>query len=260
MLRIGSSSVPPSSRVLPTLRLPSLHSLNSLNLRQHSPIQLAPLRKQAHPPPDDLSHRPLFVPHLRGPLSSLSSLSSVASLGYYSLEKDLGLMRQRQIKSPSLFRCASGCTINTNKPFLSVTPPATLPEFGYSPCNASLRSSLPTYPNPTQHRGRLAPYKSYIKAPLSRFPPPPATTIAAGRKRYHCRYDGCKDTFTTSGHASRHLNIHTGKGAISCDFTGCWKVFTRSDNMKQHLKTHFKDIPTAHDEGFARTQARALLN
>lgn len=47
---------------------------------------------------------------------------------------------------------------------------------------------------------------------------------------------GCTETFTTSGHASRHAKKHTGEKGVPCP--KCPKRFARKDNMKQHLKTH----------------------
>jgi hypothetical protein len=47
---------------------------------------------------------------------------------------------------------------------------------------------------------------------------------------------GCKDHFTTSGHAARHAKKHTGKKDAVCP--ECNKAFTRKDNMEQHRRTH----------------------
>lgn len=62
-------------------------------------------------------------------------------------------------------------------------------------------------------------------------------------KRYPCRYrieHNCMKTFTTSGHASRHMKIHTSEKSVPCSHAGCPKRFTRNDNMKQHVETHNK--------------------
>jgi hypothetical protein len=78
--------------------------------------------------------------------------------------------------------------------------------------------------------------------------PPPVTTVTApgtDTKLYCCRYAkalDCKKTFTTSGHASRHSKIHTGRKSIQCAFPGCAGTFIRADNMKQHLATHSRDL------------------
>ncbi|KAL8760467.1 MAG: hypothetical protein Q9184_003365 [Pyrenodesmia sp. 2 TL-2023] len=59
------------------------------------------------------------------------------------------------------------------------------------------------------------------------------------KKKFPCphatRFD-CSDTFTTSGHASRHGKKHTGEKSVICPT--CNKAFTRKDNMKQHERTH----------------------
>ncbi|KAL8902181.1 MAG: hypothetical protein Q9207_004853 [Kuettlingeria erythrocarpa] len=59
------------------------------------------------------------------------------------------------------------------------------------------------------------------------------------KKKFPCphatRFD-CPDTFTTSGHASRHGKKHTGEKSVICPT--CNKAFTRKDNMKQHERTH----------------------
>ncbi|ESZ97072.1 hypothetical protein SBOR_2563 [Sclerotinia borealis F-4128] len=67
------------------------------------------------------------------------------------------------------------------------------------------------------------------------------TNPVPAKKRYSCKYKveyQCDRTFTTSGHASRHLKIHTAEKMIPCIFPNCEKKFTRKDNMKQHLETH----------------------
>jgi hypothetical protein len=83
-------------------------------------------------------------------------------------------------------------------------------------------------------------------------------------KRHPCRFKqtlGCKKTFTTSGHASRHSRIHIAKKGIDCMFCGCHKKFTRTDNMKQHLETHYKDPPddAASSHKLQRSAARQKL-
>jgi len=73
---------------------------------------------------------------------------------------------------------------------------------------------------------------------------PPAQPGVNTQKKYECKYriqHNCDQTFTTSGHASRHSKIHDSLKGIACTHPGCPKKFTRSDNMKQHLETHNKD-------------------
>jgi hypothetical protein len=61
-------------------------------------------------------------------------------------------------------------------------------------------------------------------------------------KRYRCPvwadYD-CPDSFTTSGHAIRHIKTHTRERPYICKV--CNHGFARRDNMKQHLRTHDKN-------------------
>ena len=62
-----------------------------------------------------------------------------------------------------------------------------------------------------------------------------SSSIPADRpaKRFPCRFrdiDGCRKSYTTSGHASRHAKSHTAKKGVHCTFPGCAKKFTRSDN------------------------------
>jgi hypothetical protein len=71
---------------------------------------------------------------------------------------------------------------------------------------------------------------------------PQVTPQANGRPKknqYPCpmaKTIGCKDHFTTSGHAARHAKKHTGKKDAICP--ECNKAFTRKDNMEQHRRTH----------------------
>lgn len=71
---------------------------------------------------------------------------------------------------------------------------------------------------------------------------PPNAVQANGRPKknqYPCpmaKAIGCKDHFTTSGHAARHAKKHTGKKDAICP--ECNKAFTRKDNMEQHRRTH----------------------
>jgi len=85
---------------------------------------------------------------------------------------------------------------------------------------------------------------------------PPGANI--NQKKYECKYriqHNCDQTFTTSGHASRHSKIHDSLKGIACTHPGCPKKFTRSDNMKQHLETHSKD--KKRDKGKTLTLTRA---
>ncbi|KAI4121180.1 MAG: hypothetical protein LQ338_006515 [Usnochroma carphineum] len=68
---------------------------------------------------------------------------------------------------------------------------------------------------------------------------PTAAASTPAKKKFPCphaaKFD-CADTFTTSGHASRHGKKHTGEKSVICPT--CSKAFTRKDNMKQHERTH----------------------
>lgn len=68
---------------------------------------------------------------------------------------------------------------------------------------------------------------------------PQATSKLTTKNKYPCPHASrfnCADTFTTSGHATRHGKKHTGEKNIICP--NCDKAFTRKDNMKQHQRTH----------------------
>ncbi|KAI4173644.1 MAG: hypothetical protein LQ343_002819 [Gyalolechia ehrenbergii] len=69
--------------------------------------------------------------------------------------------------------------------------------------------------------------------------PTSSTSPLPPKKKFPCPHAskfGCPDTFTTSGHASRHGKKHTGEKSVICPT--CKKAFTRKDNMKQHERTH----------------------
>ncbi|KAI9735241.1 MAG: hypothetical protein M1834_001831 [Cirrosporium novae-zelandiae] len=73
---------------------------------------------------------------------------------------------------------------------------------------------------------------------------------APKKARFPCPYAkeyGCQETFTTSGHASRHSKKHTGEKNVLCPV--CKKAFTRKDNMKQHERTHRKGESSSSDKG-----------
>lgn len=138
----------------------------------------------------------------------------------------------------------------------SVYPDPTQFEHGTRPTpfesySKSSSSPLPQYPVLSGiHRRNAfedaALAEFYVSRTISQFSPPPAAPVMqdGGPKRYRCRYAlviGCKKTFTTSGHASRHSKIHTDEKGIQCLYESCGKKFTRADNMKQHLETHYKE-------------------
>lgn len=48
-------------------------------------------------------------------------------------------------------------------------------------------------------------------------------------------------SFSTSGHLTRHLRLHSGVKNHICPEKSCGKRFGRKDNMRQHYKTHQKN-------------------
>ncbi|KAL3230008.1 Transcriptional regulator NRG1 [Nakaseomyces bracarensis] len=58
------------------------------------------------------------------------------------------------------------------------------------------------------------------------------------RRKHICQV--CLTGFTTSGHLSRHLKIHTGEKSHVCPHEGCNQSFSRHDNCLQHYRTHQK--------------------
>ncbi|KZT55085.1 hypothetical protein CALCODRAFT_416615, partial [Calocera cornea HHB12733] len=50
-------------------------------------------------------------------------------------------------------------------------------------------------------------------------------------RKYPCKV--CERVFTTSGHLSRHMKVHTGERKYVCPFPGCDVKCNRSDNLLQ---------------------------
>ncbi|KAI8591364.1 hypothetical protein BDZ88DRAFT_505428 [Geranomyces variabilis] len=48
----------------------------------------------------------------------------------------------------------------------------------------------------------------------------------------------CGNRFTTAGHLSRHMRIHSGVKPFKCLLDDCPSKFSRQDNMMQHYRTH----------------------
>ncbi|KAJ7053805.1 hypothetical protein C8F01DRAFT_918300, partial [Mycena amicta] len=46
-----------------------------------------------------------------------------------------------------------------------------------------------------------------------------------------CSY--CSKAFSTSGHLSRHVRVHTGEMNFVCSFPGCTTRCSRKDNLRQ---------------------------
>ncbi|KAI8899295.1 hypothetical protein BC833DRAFT_506857, partial [Globomyces pollinis-pini] len=57
-----------------------------------------------------------------------------------------------------------------------------------------------------------------------------------------CEFPNCTRAFSTSGHLSRHIKIHTGDKPHECLISNCSKRFSRKDSMI-HVKIHTGDRP-----------------
>ncbi|KZO90498.1 hypothetical protein CALVIDRAFT_391695 [Calocera viscosa TUFC12733] len=70
--------------------------------------------------------------------------------------------------------------------------------------------------------------------------PPPGASGSQGAsipgRKYPCKV--CERVFTTSGHLSRHMKVHTGERKYVCPFPGCDVKCNRSDNLLQHYRVH----------------------
>ncbi|KAL8941783.1 MAG: hypothetical protein Q9211_001674 [Gyalolechia sp. 1 TL-2023] len=99
---------------------------------------------------------------------------------------------------------------------ISIAPSQPQQQQYQKPTSQSAGTQTSSAPSPTSSGSPLPPKK--------KFPCPHASKFS------------CSDTFTTSGHASRHGKKHTGEKSVICPT--CKKAFTRKDNMKQHERTH----------------------
>jgi uncharacterized Zn-finger protein len=122
----------------------------------------------------------------------------------------------------------------------------------------------------TQHKSSLTPslYQNQFKAcpdlrPISLTIQTPQ--LPSGEKRYLCpvsRKYNCLVSFTTPGHARRHIRTHTGEKPYICPV--CEHCFARRDNMNQHCQTHDKDerdarIHTRRSKGHGSQQRVSTL-
>ena len=85
----------------------------------------------------------------------------------------------------------------------------------------------------------------YLHAPTSHTSTMPRSkdTLSLEGKRYPCPLSqliDCKSTFSTSGHATRHMKTHRGSKEAECPT--CGRLFSRSDNMRQHHAIHRKSF------------------
>ncbi|KZO98880.1 hypothetical protein CALVIDRAFT_525846 [Calocera viscosa TUFC12733] len=51
----------------------------------------------------------------------------------------------------------------------------------------------------------------------------------------------CSKTFSSSGHLTRHLTVHTGARRFECPFKECHKRCSRQDNLTQHFRMHLPE-------------------
>ncbi|WP_230460195.1 C2H2-type zinc finger protein, partial [Sansalvadorimonas verongulae] len=58
-----------------------------------------------------------------------------------------------------------------------------------------------------------------------------------------CDQDRGHETFTTSGHMTRHKRTHTRDRLFVCDFDGCNKAYIASGELTKHKRTHTRDRP-----------------
>ena len=108
-------------------------------------------------------------------------------------------------------------------------------QYIHSNSNTSIASIAPSQ---KQNHEKPASQSAGTQTSSASSPTISASTIAP-KKKFPCPHAArfsCSDTFTTSGHASRHGKKHTGEKSVSCPT--CNKAFTRKDNMKQHERTH----------------------
>ncbi|KAJ4146880.1 hypothetical protein LMH87_001439 [Akanthomyces muscarius] len=123
-----------------------------------------------------------------------------------------------------------------------------------SPLTSTLGHSYATSQTASRASNTKRPLHSARSRSASNKDEIPVTSQDYPAKRYLCRFrdsHSCDRTFTTSGHALRHSNIHTAKKDTQCSYPGCQKKFTRVDNMKQHLRTHYKDKSRATEHNSA---------
>ncbi|KAL8936231.1 MAG: hypothetical protein Q9216_005046 [Gyalolechia sp. 2 TL-2023] len=145
----------------------------------------------------------------------------------------------------------------------NLQPPLTYPE--PEPSMAALTSAAdlqPTQylqstsiaPSQPQQQEQEKPTSQSAGTQTSSAPSPTSSTSPLPpKKKFPCPHASrfsCADTFTTSGHASRHGKKHTGEKSVICPT--CKKAFTRKDNMKQHERTH-KNAGAKHGQNSSAT-------
>jgi hypothetical protein len=187
-----------------------------------------------HEPPNYLVRLNSFAPSLRSRTSSYDS-SSIGSP-----------------PTPQLVRSTSSDSTSMQ------TPSPITPDFAFDGQDSSDYTQTSFFPQQkemfshmNQHNGAVSYNNGQPQHPVYYSQPqmmdtsvsaPPSAAQVNGRPKknqYPCpmaKTIGCKDFFTTSGHAARHAKKHTGKKDAVCP--ECNKAFTRKDNMEQHRRTH----------------------
>ncbi|KAH6599935.1 hypothetical protein BASA50_002676 [Batrachochytrium salamandrivorans] len=115
--------------------------------------------------------------------------------------------------------------------------------------NSTTSVSLGLVP-PQQHlHGELESVKQPVShpqaAPLQLEGSGPTTSrrsAFATKRRFACRDLSCDQTFSTSGHLSRHMKLHTGELPHVCPILYCQSMFSRRDNMIQHYVSHQRKL------------------
>ncbi|KAB2576084.1 Zinc finger C2H2-type protein [Lasiodiplodia theobromae] len=187
----------------------------------------------AAPAPAPVNRLPSLEPGLRSRTSSYTSSPCLSP------------------QTPQLLRSDS-----TDSAAMS-SPSPTTPTFNYEESQSPNMSQLPYYigPMPSVKQEQMMqqyppmmqqayaqhpqPSQVFIRPPGTERQPMPPTQPRTKKNQYPCPLAssfGCKDYFTTSGHAARHAKKHTGKKDAVCP--DCRKAFTRKDNMEQHRRTH----------------------